>query len=97
MTAQERNEFFDAVFDLLMMEHASRPRDVIRPQNLRALFKTMQMDENRRRLIASVLGTWWNRRETRILQCLNNRRSPVCICAYRGMFFPYSEIPEKNP
>lgn len=55
MTNQERNEFFDAVFDLLMMENANRPRDIIRPQNIRALFKTMHMDETKRRMIASVL------------------------------------------
>ena len=55
MTAEERNEFFDSVFDLLMMENANRPRDVMRPQNIRALFKTMHMDEDRRRMIASVL------------------------------------------
>lgn len=55
MTIQERNEFFDSVFDLLMMENVDRPRDIIRPQNIRAYFKTMHMDESRRRMIASVL------------------------------------------
>ena len=55
MTPEERNEFFDAVFDLLMMENASRPRDLMRPQHLRTLLRTMQMDEEKRRLIASVL------------------------------------------
>lgn len=55
MTPAERNEFFDAVFDLLMMENASRPRDLMRPQHLRTLLRTIQMDEEKRRLIASVL------------------------------------------
>ena len=55
MSVQERSAFFDAVFDLLMMEHANRPRDVMRPQNIRALLKGLQMDEPRRKLIASVL------------------------------------------
>ena len=51
----ERSAFFDAVFDLLMMENANRPKDVIRPQNLLALFKNLHMDESRRKLIASTL------------------------------------------
>ena len=55
MTPEERNEFFDAVFDLLMLENASRPLDVLRPQNLKALFQTLQMDEERRNVIVSVL------------------------------------------
>ena len=55
MTPEERNEFFDAVFDLLMLENANKPADVLRPQNLKALFQTLQMDEERRTVIASVL------------------------------------------
>lgn len=55
MTPEERNEFFDAVFDLLMLENASKPADVLRPQNLRALFQTLQMDEEKRNIILSVL------------------------------------------
>ncbi len=55
MTNEERSEFFDVLFDLLMMENASRPSHVIRPQNLVALFKTLQMDEDRRRVLTSVL------------------------------------------
>ena len=55
LTAEERNQFFDSVFDLLMQENASRPVDVLRPQNMLALFKTMQTDEQRRNLISSVL------------------------------------------
>ena len=55
MTPEERSDFFDAVFDLLMLENASRPLDVLRPQNIKALFQTLQMDEERRNIIASVL------------------------------------------
>ena len=55
MTTEERNTFFDAVFDLLMLENASKPADVLRPQNIKALFQTLQMDEERRNIIASVL------------------------------------------
>ncbi|MBR2889203.1 MAG: DUF2974 domain-containing protein [Oscillospiraceae bacterium] len=55
MDPAERNEFFDTVFDLLMMENASRPSDIIRPQNIRAFFTTLQTDPERRKIIASVL------------------------------------------
>ena len=55
MTPEERNEFFDAVFDLLMLENASKPVDILRPQNLKALFQTLHMDEERRNIITSVL------------------------------------------
>ena len=54
MTPAERSEFFDIVFDLLM-ENSDRPRDLMRPQNVKALLKTLQNDEERRNIIASVL------------------------------------------
>ncbi len=55
MTAQERSEFFDLVFELLMLENASRPRDVIRPQNLLALIRTLKVDGERRRVLVEAL------------------------------------------
>lgn len=55
MTNEERGDFFDAVFDLLMLENASRPLDVLRPQNIKALFQTLHMDEERRSIITNVL------------------------------------------
>lgn len=55
LTVQERSDFFDAVFDLLMADNASSPRDLVRPQNLRTLLKNLQTDDDRRTLIGSVL------------------------------------------
>lgn len=55
MSAQERNEFFDAVFDLLMTDNTSRPRDIMRLQNIRSYFKTLSTDGNKRHVIASEL------------------------------------------
>ena len=55
MTNEERSEFFDAVFDLLMTEKANRPKGLPRPQNLLSYFKSMQMDEGKRKMIASTL------------------------------------------
>ena len=55
MTNEERSALVDAVFDLLMMEDNKEMRDVLRPQNLRAYFKMLHLDGNRRRIIASEL------------------------------------------
>lgn len=55
MTIAERNEFVDTVFDLLMVGDTRSPRDLIRPQNLRAYLKTLQTDEDTRRIIAEEL------------------------------------------
>lgn len=55
MTLEERNEFIDTVFHLLMAEGASKPIDLLKPQNLLSYFRTLQMDENVRNTIASVL------------------------------------------
>lgn len=56
MTTEERNAFFDNVFDLLMVENASKPKDIIRPQNLITYIKTLQSDDSKRQLIASELA-----------------------------------------
>ena len=56
MTLEERNEFFDTVFDLLMTENANRPRDLLKPQNVLAYLKTWHMDESTRRTISTVMG-----------------------------------------
>lgn len=55
MSRAERNEFVDAVFDLLMVEDNRQLRDILRPQNLPAYFKMLHMDENRRKIITSEL------------------------------------------
>lgn len=56
MTPQERSEFFDTVFELLMMDDASSTRDLVRPQNIKAYIKALQNDDNMRRVIASELA-----------------------------------------
>lgn len=56
MTNEERNEFFDSVFDLLMTDDTSRPIDIIRPQNIKNYIKTLQSDNNMRHVIASELA-----------------------------------------
>lgn len=56
MTPEERGEFFDAVFGLLMTENASRTRDILRPQNLRAYLRGLKEDDVRRKVILSELA-----------------------------------------
>ncbi len=53
MTIDERNEFFDSLFELLMTENAFRPIDILKPQNLMTYFKNLKADENKRRIITS--------------------------------------------
>lgn len=56
MTNQERSDFFGNLFELLMIEDTNHPRDIIRPQNLRAYFKNLHTDEDMRHVIASELA-----------------------------------------
>lgn len=56
MTNEERNEFVDTVFDLVMTPDAIRPIDILRPQNILTYFKTLQMDEERRKAIGTELS-----------------------------------------
>lgn len=54
MTRQERGDFFDTVFELLMTDSES-PRDLIKPQNVKAILKALGTDEQARRIIAREL------------------------------------------
>ena len=56
MSNEERNEFFDSVFELLMIDDTNRPRDIIRPQNIKNYIKTLQSDHDMRHVIASELA-----------------------------------------
>ena len=56
MTIEERNEFFDTVFDLLMVDDTSHPLDILRPQNIRSYIQNLKSDRNIRRIIASELA-----------------------------------------
>lgn len=51
----ERGDFFDAVFGLMMLENASQPKDVLRPQNVLAALKSIHLDEEKRRMMGTVL------------------------------------------
>lgn len=55
LTNEERGEFFDSVFGLLMLENASHPKDVLRPQNILAALKTIHLEGDKRRMMGSVL------------------------------------------
>lgn len=56
MTIEERNTFFDTVFDLFMEQNANRPRDLMRPQNMFNVIRTLQTDDERRSTITTVLN-----------------------------------------
>ena len=55
MTTEERYQFFDTVFDLLMTEEASRPLDIFKPQNLKSYFLNLTADGNVRKIIGSEI------------------------------------------
>jgi len=55
MTNDERNEFFDTVFELLAITDPDKAQDIIRPQNVYTYLKTLRHDENMRKIIASEL------------------------------------------
>ncbi len=55
MSMEERNEFCDTVYELIMTGDASRPIDIVRPQNMVSYLKTLKMDENMRRIITAKL------------------------------------------
>ena len=56
MTNEERNEFVDTFFDLIMTTDTKRPRDILKPQNILTYFKTLHMDEERRKLVGAELA-----------------------------------------
>lgn len=56
MSNEERNEFVDALFNLVMTPDAVRPRDIMRPKNIVTYFKTLTMDEECRKAIGTDLS-----------------------------------------
>ena len=60
LTPQERNTFFDSVFDVLMSENASSTKDLMRPQNMLHMIRALQTDDERRNTISSVLHELMN-------------------------------------
>ena len=57
MSIAERNEFFDTLFELLMIDKTSRPLDILRPQNLKSYLQNLISDKNARSIIASELAS----------------------------------------
>ena len=55
MTNEERNEFVDAVFDLMMAEDTSNVKDILKPQNVFNYVKTLKVEEDRRKTISVEL------------------------------------------
>ena len=55
LTNEERGEFFDGLFGLLMQENASHPMDVLRPQNVLAALKTIHMEDGKRRMLTAKM------------------------------------------
>ena len=56
MTKEERSSFFDHVFDLLMVEKASKTWDIVKPHNLISYIRTLQSDDAKRQAIAKELA-----------------------------------------
>lgn len=57
MTMEDRSNFVDTVYELLTKGGASRPADLIQPQNVRTYLKTLNEDESKRRIIAEELAS----------------------------------------
>ena len=57
MSQAERNEFVDTVYDLMISGGANKTTHLLRPQNIRTFFKTLNSDENARRLLAGELAS----------------------------------------
>ena len=60
LTPQERNTFFDSVFDVLMTENSSNAKDLLKPQAMLQVFRNLKSDEERRSTISSVLNELMN-------------------------------------
>ena len=55
LSNEERGDFFDSLFEILMQENANHPKDVLRPQNILAALKTIHVEEGKRRMLSCVL------------------------------------------
>jgi len=56
MSLEERSNFIDAVYEILISGGASQTMDLVQPKNVRTYMKTLSSDEKKRRLIASELA-----------------------------------------
>ena len=57
MSIEDRNEFFDTVFELLMSHDTGHPLDIFRPQNIRSYIQNLKNDRGARKVIASELAS----------------------------------------
>ena len=55
LSNEERSEFFDGLFSLLMQENASHPVDVLRPQNVLAALKSIHLEDGKRRMLTAKM------------------------------------------
>lgn len=55
MTTEERNEFVDAVFEMMMEEETSTIKDILKPTRIVSYIKTLKVDEDRRKTISTEL------------------------------------------
>lgn len=55
MTKEERNEFVDAIFEMMMEEENSTIKDILKPTRIVNYIKTLKVDEERRKTISSEL------------------------------------------
>lgn len=60
LTPQERNTFFDSVFDVVMTENTGNAKDLLKPQAMFQVLRNLQSDEERRNIISSVLNELMN-------------------------------------
>ena len=60
LTPQERNTFFDSVFDVIMTENTGNAKDLLKPQAMFHVLRNLQSDEERRNIISSVLNELMN-------------------------------------
>jgi hypothetical protein len=55
MTKEERNEFVDTVFEMMMEEENSTIKDVLKPSKVVNYIKTLKVEEDKRKIISSEL------------------------------------------
>ena len=55
MSNQERRDFIEWIFEILMQEKVSQPKDLLRPQNLLAALRTIRAEHEKRQMSGAIL------------------------------------------
>ena len=55
MTNQERRDFIEWIFEILMQENVSQPKDILRPQNLLAALRMIRAEHEKRQMTGAIL------------------------------------------